>query len=257
MIKTLPDPLPSKDGLDDHGAAEQVADLQTDDRHQRDERVPKRVAQDDRASRELPSLARSPRTPHAALRACWNEQGGRSDRRRPPRAPAPAARASAAPTLPVAGNQRRLTEKMRMRTSATQKTGMATPSNEMTMLAASIQVRWRTAETIPSGTPIRSATAIALPVSRSVCGSAVSACSVTSRLEKSDRPRSPRTAASKKSRYCAGQGWSSPSCCSSRARSVRRGAKLAEHHLGRVARREVHQGEDDEGHADDDHHALD
>src|SRR5581483_1765431 len=50
--RELPDALPREDRLDDDAAREQPADLQSDDRHNGDERVPQGVAQDDETPRQ-------------------------------------------------------------------------------------------------------------------------------------------------------------------------------------------------------------
>src|SRR5438105_7749669 len=48
----LADALAGEDGLDDDAAREQASGLEADDRDDRDERIPHRVAQDDRPARE-------------------------------------------------------------------------------------------------------------------------------------------------------------------------------------------------------------
>ena len=91
----------------------------------------------------------------------------------------------------MAGNQLRCTEKKKIKSSESQKTGIDTPINATNIDRLSIQVLCLSAEMIPRVKPTTTAIKSAANVNWSVEGKRANISLRTSRLLFNDRPKSP------------------------------------------------------------------
>ena len=111
---------------------------------------------------------------------------------------------------PVDGSQCKLIAKIDTRIMASQKFGMATPSEERTDTAVSAGEPPQRAAATPRGIPATIAITSAPATISNVFGSLSAMLRATGTPESSDRERSPRAALVSQCAYCTTSGWSSP-----------------------------------------------
>ncbi len=127
---------------------------------------------------------------------------------------------AAAESAPDTGSHPNFTENTSTRSGPRKKFGSEAPTSANPVAAVSSQrPRWRAARA-PSGTAIASASPPAAVASRRVAGKQPATRRPTGVPSRSERPRSPRAARIRKSRYCSRSGRSSPSVVRRSARSA-------------------------------------
>ena len=95
--------------------------------------------------------------------------------------------------------------------TASQKSGVANPTNTKTVVALSKAEYWRVAEVTPTGTAMATMISISMTLSVSVMGSRSRIMWMTGRpCGANERPKSRRTMRLSQFQYCTCSGWSSP-----------------------------------------------